>query len=124
VCSYGTRGEENDADGVTVPADRIPPLNGRLGFTFNPGHGLRLEPYLDFSGKQDRLSPRDTSDPRISPAGTSGWATFNLLLGWQASQSLELGLRLENLADKNYREHGSGIDAPGRNLGIWFNLLF
>jgi len=123
VINY-TRGEENDADGVTVPADRIPPLNGRLGFTFNPGHGLRLEPYLDFSGKQDRLSPRDTSDPRINPAGTSGWATFNLLLGWQASQSLELGLRLENLADKNYREHGSGIDAPGRNLGIWFNLLF
>ncbi len=123
VINY-TRGEENDADGVTVPADRIPPLHGRLGFTFNPGHDLRLEPYVDFAGKQDRLSPRDASDPRINPAGTPGWATFNLLLAWQASQSLELGLRLENLADKNYREHGSGIDAPGRNLGIWFNLLF
>jgi outer membrane receptor protein involved in Fe transport len=33
-------------------------------------------------------------------------------------------MRLENLADKNYREHGSGIDAPGRNLGIWFNAQF
>ena len=123
VINY-TRGEEKDADGMTVPADRIPPLNGRLGFTFNPGHGLRLEPYVDFAGEQDRLSPRDASDPRINPAGTPGWATFNLLLSWQVSQGLELGLRLENLADKNYREHGSGIDAAGRNLGIWFNTLF
>jgi len=123
VINY-THGEENDAVGVTVPADRIPPLNGRIGFTFNPGHGLRLEPYMDFAGEQDRLSPRDTSDPRINPAGTSGWATFNLLLSWQVIQRLELGLRLENLADNNYREHGSGIDAPGRNLGVWFNFLF
>jgi len=46
------------------------------------------------------------------------------LLSWQASQHLELGLRMENLADKNYREHGSGIDAPGRNLGIWFNARY
>ena len=123
VVNY-THGEESDADGLTVPADRIPPLNGRVGFTFNPGHRLRLEPYVDFAGEQDRLSPRDASDPRINPAGTPGWATFNLLLSWQASQVLELGLRLENLADKNYREHGSGIDAAGRNLGFWFNLLF
>jgi outer membrane receptor protein involved in Fe transport len=123
VINY-TRGEESITNDMTAPADRIPPLNGRLGFTFNPGHGLRLEPYVDFAGEQDRLSPRDVSDPRINPTGTSGWATFNLLLSWQTSQRLELGLRLENLADKNYREHGSGIDAPGRNLGIWFNARF
>jgi outer membrane receptor protein involved in Fe transport len=123
VLNY-TRGEENDPDGGTVPADRIPPLNGRVGFVLNPGHDLRLEPYVDFAGEQDRLSPRDANDPRINPAGTPGWATFNLLFSWQASQALELGLRLENLADKNYREHGSGIDAPGRNLGVWFNFQF
>ena len=123
VINY-THGEESDADGLTVPADRIPPLNGRVGFDFNPGHGLRLEPYVDFAGEQKRLSTRDASDPRINPAGTPGWVTFNLLLSWQASQLLELGLRLENLADKNYREHGSGIDAAGRNLGVWFNFLF
>ncbi len=123
VINY-TQGEEKDSTDVTAPADRIPPLNGRIGLTLTPGNSLRLEPYVDFAGAQNRLSPRDASDPRINPAGTPGWATFNLLLSWQASESVELGLRLENLADKNYREHGSGIDAAGRNLGVWSNILF
>ena len=123
VVNY-TRGEEDDGGGLTVPADRIPPLNGRLGFVFDPGSGLRLEPYVDFASRQDRLSPRDVLDPRINLAGTPGWATINLLFSWQATSRTELGFRLENLAGKNYREHGSGINAPGRNLGVWFNTQF
>ena len=79
---------------------------------------------MDFASQQDRLSPRDVLDPRINPDGTPGWATINLLFSWQASARTELGFRLENLADKDYREHGSGINAPGRNLGVWFNTQF
>ncbi|MBT8060820.1 MAG: TonB-dependent receptor [Gammaproteobacteria bacterium] len=122
VVNY-TRGEEDD-DGVTVPADRVPPLNGRLGLVYRPRDTLRIEPYLDFASRQDRLSPRDVDDPRINPLGTAGWGTLNLLLSWQATDAAELGLRLQNLGDKNYREHGSGIDAPGRNLGLWMSLHF
>jgi TonB-dependent heme/hemoglobin receptor len=122
VVNY-TRGEESDAE-ATVPADRIPPLNGRLGLVYQANDRLRFEPYLDFASRQDRLSPRDESDPRINPLGTAGWGTINLLASWQARQNLELGLRLQNLGDNDYREHGSGIDAPGRNLGIWLNVTF
>jgi outer membrane receptor protein involved in Fe transport len=119
-----TRGEESDAEHNTVNADRVPPLNGRVGLVYAPGNGLRLEPFADFAGRQDRLSPRDIDDPRINPEGTPGWGTLNLLLSWQAGAGMELGLRLENLADKNFREHGSGIDAPGRNIGFWLNTTF
>ena len=108
---------------MTIPADRIPPLNGRVGLVFSTGK-LRLEPRIDFASRQDRLSPRDEEDPRINPAGTASWATLNLLLSWQVSSKVELGLRLENLGDRNYREHGSGIDAPGRNIGFWFNARY
>jgi len=119
-----TRGEESDPDESSVPADRIPPLNGRLGLTWRRGERWRFEPYVDFAGSQDRLSPRDREDPRIDPEGSAGWMTLNLLASWQATESASFGLKLQNLSDRNYREHGSGIDATGRNLGAWINLLF
>ena len=123
VVNY-TRGEESEADGATAPADRIPPLNGRLGLVWHFGPGLRLEPYFDFASSQDRLSPRDEGDPRIDPEGTDGFGTVNVLFSWAASDRITAGLRLQNLGDRNYREHGSGIDAPGRNAGAWIDFRF
>ena len=123
VLNY-TRGEEQDNRDQAFPADRIPPLNGQLGLKYSFNNNWRVEPYLLFAGRQDRLSPRDEEDPRINPLGSAGWVTFNLLLDWQATDSLQLGLRLENLADKAYREHASGLDAPGRNIGFWVNYEF
>lgn len=118
------RANETEADGLEFPGDRIPPANGKVGLVWRPRDELRIEPYLGFAAEQDRLSPRDERDPRINPAGTPGWGTINLLASYQPIENLQLGLRLENLGDKNYREHGSGIDAPGRNLGLWFNYSF
>jgi outer membrane receptor protein involved in Fe transport len=123
VANY-THGKEQEDGGATYPADRIPPLNGQLGLEYFIDENWRLEPYLMFAGEQDRLSPRDAGDPRINPMGTPGWGTLNLLLDWQATPTLQVGLRLENLTDKYYREHASGIDAPGRNLGVWVNCQF
>ena len=123
VVNY-THGKEQDDSGLAFPADRIPPVAGKVGLEYFFNEEWRMEPYLLFAGQQDRLSPRDVRDPRINPAGTAGWGTLNLLLDWQATDSLQLGLRLENLADKDYREHASGIDAPGRNVGLWVNYSF
>lgn len=119
-----TRGEERERAAAALPADRVPPLNGTLGVAFDLGEAFTLEPFLFFAAGQDRLSPRDASDPRIDPLGTPGWVTLNLAAGWRISASLRLDLLLENLGDKAYREHGSGIDAPGRNLGLRLTALF
>lgn len=123
VINY-THGKEQGGLGPTFPADRIPPLNGKLGLEYFFRGDWHIEPYLLFASRQDRLSPRDIRDPRINPLGTAGWGTLNVLLDWQATASLQLGLRLENLADKAYREHASGIDAGGRNVGLWVNYSF
>jgi TonB-dependent heme/hemoglobin receptor len=110
-----TRGEEQFG-GDEYPADRIPPLFGKAGLSWRASDALTLEGYTFYAGRQDRLSPRDAVDPRINPEGTAGWATLNVRASWQASEALSLSLRAENLADKRYREHGSGLDEPGRNL--------
>lgn len=123
VINY-TRGKEQESNGEAFPADRIPPLNGQVGFKYYFLPDWTMEPYVQFASRQNRLSPRDQDDPRINPLGTSGWATINLLFDWQATEQLQLGLRLENLADKQYREHASGIDAQGRNIGMWINYSF
>lgn len=108
-----TRGDES-IDGMRDPADRIPPLFGRVGAVWR-GDALALEAYSLYAAAQRRLSPRDRVDPRIDPDGTAGWATFNLRLDWRIDPRLSLALRAENLGDIRHREHGSGLDEPGRN---------
>ena len=123
VLNY-TRGKERELDGSDNPADRVPPLNGKLGLVYTGLPDVRLEPYLLFADDQGRLSPRDERDPRIDPDGTPGWGTANIDLAWYPNNNLELGLRAENLLDNGYREHGSGIDAPGINLALRANWIF
>jgi len=48
----------------------------------------------------------------------------NLQLAWEINPRAQAGIRLENLADRHYREHGSGIDAPGKNIGAWAAINF
>jgi outer membrane receptor protein involved in Fe transport len=117
------RGEQRGG-GETEPADRIPPLNGRLGLLYEPGSTLRFDTWLLFADEQNRLSSRDEDDPRIDPAGTAGWGTLNAAGTWRPRPGWALGLRVENLLDQGYREHGSGIDARGRSVGLWLKAGF
>ncbi|MCZ6479120.1 MAG: TonB-dependent receptor [candidate division NC10 bacterium] len=110
-----TWAEEEFPNGSEFPADRIPPLNGRVALLYWARPTLWVEPFVRFAARQDRLSPRDIADPRIDPNGTPGWATINVKLGWDAHPNLGVRFALENITDANYREHGSGIDAPGIN---------
>ena len=110
------RGEQSDESGIEVPGDRIPPLNGRLGLTWEASDDLTVEPFLVFAGEQDRLSPRDARDNRIDPGGTPAWLTANVRATWDLGNTFEISAGVENLLDKRYRVHGSGIDSVGRNL--------
>ncbi len=123
VLNY-TRGEEREAGADATPADRIPPLNGALSLRYDIGESLRLEPWIEFAGGQHRLSPRDVRDSRIDPDGTPGWATLNLEAAWRSAAGWDLTLAMENLFDKRYRLHGSGIDASGRNLSLRLDMRF
>jgi outer membrane receptor protein involved in Fe transport len=111
-----TYGWETLPEDQVLPADRIPPVNGRIGMLYRPRTDVWLEPYFRLSSPQNRLSNRDLSDSRINPDGTAGWTTANVRLGWNMNNYLTLHCTLENMLDQPYREHGSGISAPGTNF--------
>ena len=56
------------------------------------------------------------SDARIDPDGTPGWTIAGVRASWASESGWETTLGVDNLLDKRYRVHGSGLDAPGRNL--------
>ncbi len=115
-----TRGEERTAERVD-PADRIPPLSGALALKHALAGG-EIEVASRFARRQERLSPRDRVDPRIDPRGTAGFAVLDLHWRRPLGRRSQLILRLDNVLDKRYREHGSGLDAPGRSFGVVLDL--
>jgi len=96
---------------------RLMPLTLQAGLAWaDPVDGLWAEAVARYADKADKLSPSDEGDTsRIPPGGTPSYVVFDLRGGYQLSQSLSVQLALENVADEDYRIHGSGQNMPGRN---------
>ncbi len=122
---------------------REPPLNGMVGIRWQPpAQRFWAEFFVRGATEQRRLNRSDIRDPRIPGTtrdtgevrfdangaaigqGSPGWRTLNLRGGIQVTQYNRLTLALENLLDKRYREHGSGINAPGFNLIVSLDNRF
>ena len=96
------------------PLSRIPPLSGLLAVRFKPVSGLWFEIFGQAADTQRRLSSRDRSDTRIGSQGTSGWNTLNLRGEW-GSGLFKIDVILENITDRLYKTHGSGVYSSGLN---------
>jgi len=106
------------------PMSRIPPAQGIFGLRWRGEGGCRwFEIYEWMVARQDRLSARDQDDPRIPVGGTAGYHTLNLRSGMRVGHNGKLTLGLENILDRHYRIHGSGIDAPGITLTLGYELF-
>ena len=116
------------SDPVAVRDDlsRLMPLTGQAALRWQPaGESFWLESVLDAAEKADRLSADDERDTqRIPPGGTPGYAVLTLRGGVTLMESLQLSLALENVADEDYRIHGSGVNEPGRNLVLQADWTF
>ncbi len=116
--SYG----QNQTD--DEPLSRIPPARLIAGLRWEkPGSPWWLEPLAEFVDNQDRLSSRDVSDPRIPAGGTPGYALLNLRGGW-GDRRQRVDVALNNLADREYKVHGSGLFGPGRELKVSYIVYF
>ncbi len=122
---------------------REPPLNGIIGVQWEP----TTAPYwatffVRGAAEQRRLNRSDIRDPRIQgstrdpealdfddsgaaiDAGTPAWWTLNLRGGIRLFDDTRLTLSLENLLDLRYRQHGSGVNAPGFNVSLTLDNRF
>jgi hemoglobin/transferrin/lactoferrin receptor protein len=106
--------------------DRLMPFTAQVGLRWEDmSNELWVEGLIAHAARGDRLSTRDVNDStRIPAGGTPAFTTLDLRLGWQVLPNANLHLGLENLTDKDYRIHGSGLNRPGRNLTVGFGWSF
>ncbi|HID55747.1 TPA: TonB-dependent receptor [Candidatus Poribacteria bacterium] len=110
------------------PLRREQPLRGMIGLLWEPNDQMWCEFFVRAAAKQTRLTAGDRRDPRIPgtirdpkvedpQAGTPGWYTLNFRAGTEL-YGLKLSFALENILNRRYREHGSGVNGLGRNFVI------
>ncbi|MBI2195226.1 MAG: TonB-dependent receptor [Planctomycetes bacterium] len=111
---------------VREPLDRLQPATGYVGLRWDhPVRKAWVEFVVALSERQDKLSAADREDTqRIPPDGTPGFAVFTLRGGWKLREGMVLSAALENLSDKDYRIHGSGVNEPGRNFVVSVDWRF
>jgi len=114
--AYGQNTSRNE------PMRRIPPFNGRILLDYHKSKWQASVEHL-FAGRQGRLAKGDIDDNRIAKGGTAGWDIINLYGGLLAG-NYTIRMGLQNLLDKDYRTHGSGINGMGRSgwLAVQINL--
>jgi len=103
---------------VSRPVSRLQPLTGRLGLLYEPA---AKDCWLLFetvaADNQDKLALRDETDSsRIPVGGTPGYTVFNVRAGIDVTDDLTVTAAVENITDKDYRIHGSGVNEAGTNF--------
>jgi outer membrane receptor protein involved in Fe transport len=99
------------------PIRRIPPPLGKFALRWDNETGTSWAELVVIGAlKQNRLSAGDIRDERIPEGGTPGWATLNVRGGLELLDWVTVMVATENVTNKRYRLHGSGIDAPGFNV--------
>ena len=74
---------------------------------------------------QDRVLPGVADGVRVAMYGsTAGWVTGNVQAGWTVTDQWSLVGGVFNVFDRNYRVHGSGVDAPGVNAFVGVRWAF
>jgi len=100
------------------PLRRIPPFNGRLMTTWRTGKWMAATEW-QFAARQSRLAQGDKEDNRIPAGGTPGWSVINLYGSYKLDK-IQFSTGIQNVMNKDYRTHGSGINGVGRSA--WINI--
>ncbi len=103
---------------------------GRLGLRYDHRRNWWGLLQLRWHDTYDEVGDGDDGDIRFTvpgnPDGTvPGYGVVDLLGGWQSDDGRRsIGLFVENIADKTYRDPGSGADGVGRSFGVTAAVRF
>lgn len=97
--------------------------------------GSRLGPYVNagvfqptgetLAAIQNRVLPGAAANTRVALfTRTDGWVSLDFRAGLPLTDNLTITGGLLNAADRNYRLHGSGVDAAGRSVFGGLRLQF
>jgi hemoglobin/transferrin/lactoferrin receptor protein len=107
---------------------RTSPLAGQVGLRFESEDILPApvwaEAIVRMAARQDLLAPNDITDNRIPPNGTPGYVVASIYGGVKLYERIELNVGIENLANEDYRIHGSGQNMPGRSVVVSVGVEF
>jgi hemoglobin/transferrin/lactoferrin receptor protein len=104
------------------PMRRIPPLNGRFALNFNQ-KTWSVTTEIMGATLQNRLARGDKDDNRIPKNGTPAWWILNIY-GSYNWQFLNFNIGLQNLFNRDYRTHGSGVNGVGRSASLSIGCQF
>lgn len=114
--TYGQNKTRNE------PLRRIPPFNGRVRATYTKNKWVTTAECL-FAAKQTHLAQGDKEDNRIPLNGTPGFAILNAFAGYEW-KTIRVQTGLQNIFNKDYRTHGSGINGYGRSVWVHIQFMF
>jgi len=108
------------------PLSKMGPGTIHLGARFEPKDaGIWVEGLFTAARHQHHLSVGDEADTqRIPPGGTPGYAVFTLRGGFRIDEHATVAAAVENVANRDYRQHGSGVNEPGTNVLLALDVRF
>ena len=111
-----------------APLSRIPPAQGIAGLRWRDRQARNyFAIYTWMVRRQDRLDPvRDIGDERIPVGGTPGFATLNMRFAKTLGccNRHRFSLNLDNITDKAYLVHGSGVFGTGFSARFGYSWIY
>jgi hemoglobin/transferrin/lactoferrin receptor protein len=111
-----------------APIGKAGPQTYHLGARYSPKPApVWVEGLVTIANHQHHIAPSEMpafDGQRIPPGGTPGYIIFTLRGGYKISENFIATLAIENITDKDYRQHGSGQNEPGTNVILGVEAKF
>lgn len=109
------------------PIQKMNPSTLQVGARYVPKESkVWVEGLATAVARQSHLSISEGTDTqRIPPKhGTPGYTVFTVRGGWEVCPNFTTTVAVENIGNKDYRQHGSGVNEPGTNFILGAEVRF